>query len=147
MMTKAQIMKRAWEIKREDSRYVFGLCLKMAWAEAKASNATVTIRTEYHGFGSRCQGYKDEVLEGTLVNGALTFDYPVNAEWEEPTAKTNKVKHVTFKIESGIYALNGKVYGVDLANVTEITGRTYSVKGEAKAAGMKWNGAQKCWAR
>lgn len=29
------IMKRAWEIKKEDSRNIFGLCLKMAWAEAK----------------------------------------------------------------------------------------------------------------
>ena len=31
----AAIMTRAWEIKRQDSRNVFGLCLKMAWAEAK----------------------------------------------------------------------------------------------------------------
>lgn len=29
------IMKRAWEIKREDSEYVFAACLKLAWAEAK----------------------------------------------------------------------------------------------------------------
>lgn len=32
---KAQIMKRAWEIKKEDDSYIFGLCLKMAWEEAK----------------------------------------------------------------------------------------------------------------
>lgn len=31
-----KIMQRAWEIKKEDSRYVFGICLKIAWAEAKA---------------------------------------------------------------------------------------------------------------
>lgn len=31
----SKIMKRAWEIKREDSRYIFGECLKMAWEEAK----------------------------------------------------------------------------------------------------------------
>lgn len=30
------IMKRAWEIKREHKDNIFYLCLKMAWAEAKA---------------------------------------------------------------------------------------------------------------
>ena len=45
-MTKAQIMKRAWEIKKEDSRYIFGLCLKMAWAEAKEMEE----KKEFTGF-------------------------------------------------------------------------------------------------
>lgn len=30
------IMVRAWEIKKEDEANVFGLCLKMAWAEAQS---------------------------------------------------------------------------------------------------------------
>lgn len=30
-----RIMSRAWEIKKEDKRNVFGLCLEMAWEEAK----------------------------------------------------------------------------------------------------------------
>ena len=30
-----KIMKRAWEIKKENSRNIFSLCLKMAWEEAK----------------------------------------------------------------------------------------------------------------
>lgn len=30
-----KIMKRAWEIKKEDSRNIFGICLKMAWNEAR----------------------------------------------------------------------------------------------------------------
>jgi len=30
------IMKRAWEIKNQDSKNIFSLCLKMAWEEAKA---------------------------------------------------------------------------------------------------------------
>lgn len=30
-----KIMKRAWEIKRENEKNIFGLCLKMAWEEAK----------------------------------------------------------------------------------------------------------------
>ena len=35
------IMKRAWEIKREDSRNIFGICLQMAWEEAKSNKKTV----------------------------------------------------------------------------------------------------------
>ena len=30
-----KVMKRAWEIKKQDNRNVFSLCLKMAWAENK----------------------------------------------------------------------------------------------------------------
>ena len=33
--TLKKVMKRAWEIKREDSRNIFAECLKMAWAEIK----------------------------------------------------------------------------------------------------------------
>lgn len=36
MVNRKAIFKRAWEIKREDHRNLFSLCLKMAWAEAKA---------------------------------------------------------------------------------------------------------------
>lgn len=32
---RAAVMRRAWEIKRENKDNVFALCLKMAWAEAK----------------------------------------------------------------------------------------------------------------
>jgi hypothetical protein len=35
MVSRKEIFKRAWQIKREDSRNIFSLCLKMAWAEAK----------------------------------------------------------------------------------------------------------------
>lgn len=31
----SKIMKRAWEIKKEDSRNFFGICLEMAWEESK----------------------------------------------------------------------------------------------------------------
>lgn len=30
-----RIMRRAWQIKKENGRNIFGLCLKMAWEEAK----------------------------------------------------------------------------------------------------------------
>ncbi len=32
----SRIMTRAWEIKKENTDNIFGECLKMAWAEAKA---------------------------------------------------------------------------------------------------------------
>lgn len=35
MIDRKAIFKKAWEIKKEDSRNLFSLCLKMAWAEAK----------------------------------------------------------------------------------------------------------------
>ncbi len=33
-----KIMSRAWEIKKENSRNIFSLCLKAAWKEAKEEN-------------------------------------------------------------------------------------------------------------
>jgi hypothetical protein len=36
MIDRKAIFKRAWEIKRENAANIFSLCLKMAWAEAKA---------------------------------------------------------------------------------------------------------------
>lgn len=33
-----KIMSRAWEIKKENSRNIFSLCLKIAWEEAKEEN-------------------------------------------------------------------------------------------------------------
>lgn len=35
--TLKKVMKRAWEIKKEDKRNIFAICLKMAWAEVKAA--------------------------------------------------------------------------------------------------------------
>lgn len=37
-----KVMKRAWEIKKEDSRNIFGLCLKMAWEEIKKEDNKIT---------------------------------------------------------------------------------------------------------
>lgn len=34
----SKIMRRAWEIRKENSDNIFALCLKMAWAEAKGGN-------------------------------------------------------------------------------------------------------------
>lgn len=53
---KAQIMKRAWEIKKEDDSYIFGLCLKMAWNEAR-------------GEGTMTQREKDEKEAMEIASG------------------------------------------------------------------------------
>ena len=34
-----EIMTRAWEIKKENNKNIFTLCLKMAWAEAKEAGS------------------------------------------------------------------------------------------------------------
>ena len=39
--TLRKVMKRAWEIKRENARNIFGLCLKMAWAEIRETATTI----------------------------------------------------------------------------------------------------------
>ena len=44
MMNLSKIMKRAWEIKKEDNRNIFGLCLKMAWDEARNLNADDALK-------------------------------------------------------------------------------------------------------
>lgn len=33
--TLRKVMKRAWEIKKQDNKNIFALCLRMAWAEVK----------------------------------------------------------------------------------------------------------------
>lgn len=47
----SNIMKRAWEIKKENSRNVFGACLKMAWAEAKAVAPAIDRIAELEALG------------------------------------------------------------------------------------------------
>ncbi|SES68273.1 hypothetical protein [[Clostridium] polysaccharolyticum] len=44
--TLSKVMKRAWEIKRQDVRNIFSLCLKMAWAEVKKGGNTIEKLTE-----------------------------------------------------------------------------------------------------
>lgn len=53
------IMKRAWEIKREDSSYVFAICLKLAWAEAKVSERIEELQEK--GFSRWTKGNFDRL--------------------------------------------------------------------------------------
>ena len=110
------------------------------------SNETRTIETVYRE--ARSYGgsyYKDEVLEATTDGkGNLTFTY-AKADSFEKTAKTNRTNYVTYNIKAG--AVNGETFNIDWSKVNSISGQTYSLKGEAKEAGLSWDSAEKKWKR
>ena len=63
-MNLSKIMKRAWEIKKEDSRNIFGLCLKMAWEEAKEETVKKAARKDwflYKKFGKEVNNFGNEI--------------------------------------------------------------------------------------
>ena len=60
MMNLSKIMKRAWEIKKEDNRNIFGLCLKMAWEEAKNMNVDDELKTIVTKISNE-RGYNDNI--------------------------------------------------------------------------------------
>lgn len=93
--------------------------------------------------GSR---YKDEVLEAkTDNNGNLTFDYATPKSYSGPSAKTNKTEQVTYEVSHG--AVNGETFGIDWSKVNSISGQTYALRQEAKAAGLHWDSKKKQWTR
>ncbi len=48
---KSQIMKRAWEIKRQDNKNIFSLCLKEAWKEEKEGRNGMDIKKFVEKYG------------------------------------------------------------------------------------------------
>ena len=58
-----QIMARAWEIKSLDKEYIFGECLKIAWAEAKAE------RKYKIELGEKIGTEKQKLFAESLVKG------------------------------------------------------------------------------
>lgn len=105
-----------------------------------------TIETTYYSSnslgGSR---YKDEVLEATSDrNGNLTFSY-ARPKFHEKTAKTNRTQTVTYSVRAG--AVNGETFGINWSKVNSISGQTYSLRKEAKEAGLTWDRDKKRWAR
>lgn len=75
------IMVRAWEIKHEDSRNIFSLCLKMAWSESRNMLPTLTgsdkqvawateIRArELNAFNNFCTQEGDKVVKFNHMDG------------------------------------------------------------------------------
>lgn len=102
-----------------------------------------TVYREARGYSNGY--YKNEVLEATTDGkGNLTFSYPKDKSFEK-TAKTNRTNYVTYNVVAG--AVDGRSFGIDWSKVNSISGQTYSMRKEAKEAGLKWNGKEKKWSR
>ncbi len=110
---------------------------------SKKERTIETIYREQRGFQKSY--YKDEVLEARSDGkGNVTFSYATGGQYEK-TAKTNRTNYVTFKLRAG--AINGETFNVNWSKVKSISGHTYSLRDEAKAAGLKWDGETKKWIR
>ena len=121
-------------------------------SSAAASGGAITattpreIETTYFSRGSMGGArYKDEVLETSAdKDGNLEFSY-ATPTFHEKSAKTNKTQTVTYSVTAG--AINGETFGINWDKVNSISGQTYSLRQEAKAAGLKWNRDRKRWER
>lgn len=75
----SKIMKRAWEIKKEDTRYIFAMCLRMAWAEEREESKEMTKEEkikalEDKGFKRWTKGNMDRMYANPQVLG-VRFSY------------------------------------------------------------------------
>lgn len=113
---------------------------------AIAGGAKRTIEARYiEGRGWQRGRYDTEVLEATTDGkGNLTFGY-AQPDTKEKTAKTNKTNYLTYNVQAG--AVDGKSFGINWDKVQSISGQTYSMRAEAKAHGLTWDGATKSWKR
>lgn len=101
--------------------------------------------TMIEGRGWSRTRYKNEVLEATTDGkGNVAFSYATPTQ-NVKTAKTNKTHYVTYELAHG--AVDGKTFGIDWSKVKSISGQTYSVKDEAKDAGLRFDGSTKTWRR
>lgn len=81
------IMKRAWQIKKEDSRNIWSLCLKMAWEEAKAAGSKKSIEElEELGFKRWTKGNFDRMYVNAKELGLVCWYY-----------NTGNIKAATFQ--------------------------------------------------
>ena len=95
------------------------------------------------GFSPRYHG--DTILEATTDgHGNLTFSY-ARANSYEKTAKTSRTTYTKYTLQAG--AVNGQSFGINWSKVQSVSGETYSIKNEAKQAGMVWDGTKKRWRR
>lgn len=111
------------------------------------SNKVKEIETTYYRSGSIGGArYKNEVLEAeTDGHGNVTFSYPSQRVFDDPSAKTNKTQTVRYKLKAG--AVDGETFGIDWSKVQSISGQTFSLRQAAKDAGLKWDGTRKRWVR
>lgn len=60
----SKVMKRAWEIKREDKRNIFGICLKMAWEQIK-KGVKAMAKEKFDGY-ARVRVNDEDAVEATI---------------------------------------------------------------------------------
>jgi hypothetical protein len=79
----SKVMKRAWEIKKQDAKNIFAICLKMAWEEIKkgvvkmveliGSEKQVAWATEIRNDNIKTLEREIEDLKSREVNGTGSF--------------------------------------------------------------------------
>lgn len=149
-------MSRAWEIRKAAAaRFNVTItavsmaeCLKMAWEELRAEKAEIrTIVADYYKqLAGTGMAFSKSVLQATVENGVLSFDY---AAPEFSEGKNSKILTATFEIASGA-VISGKtveIFGVDFDNIKAVCGKTYEIKEEIKKHGFKWNRNENAWTR
>ena len=110
----------------------------------------VKIQSTYTRASSFQQSrYKDEVLEASISDDGsrLTFGHARATFVDQDTPKTNKQRPVEFEIAAG--SVNGTLHNIDLnnANLKAVSGQTYSIKDQIKAAGFRWDSSSKEWVK
>ena len=111
-----RIMKRAWEIKRQHSKNIFSICLKMAWREEKERmmNMNEIIVPNNQGTMSK---YTFEV-EGVRVNITKVEIQLYDGNWREMRTSNRKGLAGTFK--NGRYtAFDRNEFQEDLKKILE----------------------------
>lgn len=85
----SEIMKRAWEIKKEDERNIFGECLKMAWTEQKGKKV---IMVKLVGTEKQVAWAEDLREEFNIIdNEDRVFDYNIGAVYGVMVQKMSKI--------------------------------------------------------
>lgn len=82
---KKEIMKKAWEIKKENKKNIFSLCLKMAWAIAKKEAETEEL-PELQGSVKQIVWAKDireKIIAKLDMGNLLTDRGELTTEWAE----------------------------------------------------------------
>ena len=87
-----KIMTRAWAIKRQDPRNDFGLCLRMAWEEAKEAKPTMRGTEKQLAWARDIQ---------TKAVSALNYAISFEADKKDFVATCEKIKSA---VESCAYA-------------------------------------------
>ncbi len=100
------IMKRAWEIKKQDDRNVFSLCLKQAWVEAKSQKGENKVVLE----GSEKQVKWAEDIKSKVIKCVQELEEYIKIvdvddlpyDFYEKTYKIEKVLTNLLYMEDGI---------------------------------------------